>query len=313
MRPARAWFALLLLVFPVSLFGEGKLESVREKIDSPSDEQDRPRKKHKHDGGCEDCFAAQLLGGIVEALLCGCEEDSGPSACGQVISSCGVAVSTPFWGPCALIGDTGEREIYFLPYPYADDFPGRLWLQQGGVPPDGSQYSVESTDLPALSPLALRISLENGHDFADLNRVGGQVILETRSRLGLHTSWNWYHENLGRGRSDETFLTDLNLTIRFAQSERVQMYAGLGARILADQYDADAGFNAIYGADFFPVRPLVLSWQIDGGSLGSAGVFHTRGSVGVLLRNWELFAGYDYLDIGGIDLQGPLIGVRGWF
>ena len=50
----------------------------------------------------------------------------------------------------------------------------------------------------------------------------------------------------------------------------------------------------------------VHDWQ-------DAGLFRARATVGVLYRGLELFTGYDYLNIGGVDLQGPLAGLRLWF
>jgi hypothetical protein len=30
-------------------------------------------------------------------------------------------------------------------------------------------------------------------------------------------------------------------------------------------------------------------------------------------RGWEVFTGYDFLRIGSVNLQGPLLGLRLWF
>ena len=52
---------------------------------------------------------------------------------------------------------------------------------------------------------------------------------------------------------------------------------------------------------------------MDAGNAGHAGLFRVRGTAGVLYRGLEVFAGYDYLNIGGVDLQGPLVGLRLWY
>ena len=91
------------------------------------------------------------------------------------------------------------------------------------------------------------------------------------------------------------------------------MYAGLGANVLDNPVKTRWGFNFTYGADLFLVKPLVLSLELDAGTLGKVGAFHARGTAGVLWRGWEVFTGYDYRRIGPVDLQGPVAGVRLWF
>src|SRR5262249_7010122 len=154
---------------------------------------------------------------------------------------------------------------------------------------------------------------EDGNDFRGLNRLNGAFVLDTTTRFGLRTSWNWLDERRPCGCHDDMVLGDINLTYRFAQDERVQMYAGIGARILADPWRTNAGVTVLYGADFFPVRPVVVSPLVDGVNLGSAGVIHARGTVGYCFGRWEAFAGYDFLRIGSVNLQGPLAGLRLWF
>jgi hypothetical protein len=82
---------------------------------------------------------------------------------------------------------------------------------------------------------------------------------------------------------------------------------------MSDPAQTRWGFNFTYGADFFPVRPLVLSTALDVGDLGWAAVVHGRGTVGLIHRGGEVFAGYDFLRIGSVNLQGPVLGLRFWF
>lgn len=104
-----------------------------------------------------------------------------------------------------------------------------------------------------------------------------------------------------------------NLTFRFAQNEWVQMHTGVGVRLLTDRSDTRAGVNFLYGMDVFPTKPLVFSSLVEGGTLDSAWVLHGRGTVGVLYRRYEWFGGYDFLRIGSVNLQGPVVGLRLWF
>jgi hypothetical protein len=82
---------------------------------------------------------------------------------------------------------------------------------------------------------------------------------------------------------------------------------------MIDGTRVDAGFNASYAMDIFPMRPLVLSASVDVGQLGYALVVHGRGTVGVMLARVELYAGYDVMLIDPVLFQGPIAGVRLWF
>ena len=106
---------------------------------------------------------------------------------------------------------------------------------------------------------------------------------------------------------------DVNVIFRFAQNEWGMMRTGLGLRVRTDHCDSDFGFNFHYGADFFPVNPVVVSSSVDLGNLGAAGVVHLRGTVGLTRKGWEIFGGYDWLRIGDVNLQGPMLGLRLWF
>jgi hypothetical protein len=218
-------------------------------------------------------------------------------------------VLAPYYVPVRLLKDDYNTEYSFPPYPYANSFRGYL------APPiifDEMYSEANSTGLRR-KDWGVRLSLENGNDFTGLNRVGGQMKLENTTRLGILANWNVFQECLPGRHSDATTIGDVNLTARFAQSAAGSAYAGVGVRLLADRHQGDLGVNFSYGGDWFPVRPLVISSTVDFGTLGNAWVVHARSTVGINYHGGELFAGYDFLRIGHVDLQGPMVGVRWWF
>ncbi len=219
------------------------------------------------------------------------------------------AVAAPFALPHAALDDDFGKVLLFPTYPYAVACPGYLTLDPAGSPELAEKMGKDQ----APKIWGVQLSLENGNDFAGLNRAGGHLLFDTSSRLGILTNWNYYHENLGNGRTDYMVVGDVNATFRFAQSEWAVLRAGLGLRLRRDHGAGDVGFNFHYGGDFFPVNPVVVSTSLDLGNLGSAGVVHLRGTVGVTHHGWELFGGYDWLRIGDVNLQGPLLGLRVWF
>jgi hypothetical protein len=237
-------------------------------------------------------------------------EDDGDSLFGELFGELfRVALVAPFVLPAEMLGDDYQYTSYFLRHPYLHDLPGFMRI-------DGFLDEGQPPGQPPLDPAGLkswmgRLTALESNDFRGLNRVGGQLLLDTSTRFGFQTDWLWLHERLRCGCTDDMGLGDFNLTFRFAQTEYVQMRAGLGARVLTDTNRW--GFNFTYGADFCPARPLVLSAVIDLGTVGSASVVHARASAGLIWNGWELFAGYDYLRIGAVDLQGPIAGLRFWF
>jgi hypothetical protein len=248
-----------------------------------------------------DSILGSLLGGLLSAQDC-----DGNSIGGALLAYTAIA---PFYVPARLLGDEYKYRFFFTHYPYANGFHG---YQIVSADIADQLYRQDTSDVPRRE-WSMRLSVENGNDFSGLNRFNGQFRIDHESRFGIITNWNYLHERLACGCTDETVIGDTNVTFRFAQNEVSNLYAGLGFRVLSDRYQTDFGFNFTYGGDWFPMQPFVVSAVFDAGTLGSAGVIHGRGSLGAIFHGWEFFAGYDFLRIGHTNLQGPMAGVRWWF
>lgn len=186
-----------------------------------------------------------------------------------------------------------------------------------GYPPEGVQPHrlPPATDygmLPARH-WSCRLRAEYTSDFNDLSRIGGHLLLSSTSRFGVDTGFDYLQEELPGGGHDYLTLGDFNLVYRFAQSEHLQFRAGVGFNWLSDEIDTDFGFNFTYGADFFPIRPWVVSATLDLGTLGNAGLFHFRTTAGVIIHGCEVYTGYEYHAIGSTRINGLVGGVRVWF
>jgi hypothetical protein len=221
-------------------------------------------------------------------------------------------VTSPFWLPPLALDDHYDQTASFSPYPYARFDSAYLNLYSDHLsPPANPELSFWDPDY--LKEWSLQVQLEDGNDFNGLNRLGGRIAFDTASRFGLRSNWDWYYENLGNGHSDETLMFDDELTFRFAQADWVRMYVGVGCRAMEDRQTDRWGFDFVYGADVFPVWPLVLSTSIDLGDLGAAFYLDARATAGWAWRFGEVFIGYDYRRIGDVNLQGALAGFRLWF
>lgn len=212
---------------------------------------------------------------------------------------CGVVLLSPWWGPHALLETDQPPVVGFADYPYAVH--------------DGYLVSSPVIEQQGVHPFAVRLALEHGTNFDDLSRTGGRVIVESEWRWGIDAEWDFRREQLLLNAHDELVTGDGNVIVRFAQSDAVQFRTGLGCNWLADSTDSDFGINFTYGVDLFPVRPWVISADLDAGTLGESVLLHGRGSVGVLWRAAEFYAAYDSYTVGGFTQHGPAVGVRWWW
>lgn len=218
-----------------------------------------------------------------------------------------LAVTSPVWLPKVLIDDTTLEPGYFARYPYRCELDGYMapdaeFLRQRYPWLESDRYRW-----------LLRLRGEYATDFGDLSRAGGQLLFDTASRWGLDTEAIYLHEQLPADGRDQLWLGDVNVVYRFAQSPKLQMRTGLGMNWLSDAFGSDLGFNFTYSGDFFPADPWIMSAELDWGTLGHAGLFHTRVTVGVHLHRFEIYTGYDYLDVGDTQVNSAVSGVRVWY
>lgn len=207
-------------------------------------------------------------------------------------------VTSPIWLPIAVLEEDVEKPAYFPRFPY------------GGV---GGHFAEGLSDAPG-KPWSARLNVEYLEPFTDVNGVGGRFLLSTTSRLGFDTSLEHFEERRPSANLDRLWLGDANLVFRFAQADWAEFRAGIGLNWLdhpvGSSGHSDFGVNFTYGADFYPRKPWVFSVDLDGGTLGHAGLFRLNMTGGVMLRGLEVYTGYEYLDIGRTQLNMLLGGLR---
>ncbi|MCO6046116.1 hypothetical protein NG895_19625 [Aeoliella sp. ICT_H6.2] len=185
----------------------------------------------------------------------------------------------------------------FAPYPYALGADGFMLTTTPGC---GHGWSG-------------RIQVEGGSDFDAIDRTGLSFLIEGQGGLGIDFDWDSYSEDLPGGGQDEVHVGEFDVLYRFAETDQTLLRAGLGAAWFGDRYDTDFGINFTLKADFAPCDPVVLSGEIDLGTLGDAEHLHLSGTAGVMLNRCEIYGGYDYRRIGEVEIQGPMVGLRFWF
>lgn len=206
-------------------------------------------------------------------------------------------IASPFKIPILMLEDDYDHVTEFPDYPYAEDVSGSLLRD-----------NFQSIKKQMLTGTLQTYAIPQAHD---VDRFGGRLLLDSCTRFGIDTETNYWTQGLIKGPSDQLWTGDANLVFRFAESERMQWRAGVGVNWLADNIRSETGVNFTYGFDWFPARPWTVSSVIDLGSLGAAGLFHNRTTVGAMLGQTEVFAGYDYFQVGSTKFQGPVAGI-GW-
>jgi len=301
-----AWSALCLsCLTAVPVSAQGTIQRLRDET-AP-----RPSDSHPSDSSAPSSSSSSSSSHKSSSDDSDCDDFLRDLGGGLFLTACEIA-TVPLWGPSVLLGDYLGNPGHFPPHPYSGDMPGYVQVlrEHGNVKRD---EEISPDDPNYLKWWSVRLSVEDGNDFRGLNRLNGQLVFDTTLRVGLWTNWDWLHERLPCGCTDETLLSATSLTFRIAQSEYVLMHAGAGFRMMNDRTGDRFGFNFLYGADVFPAEPFVLSALLEGGTLGEAGVFHTRGSAGVIYHGWEVYLGYDFLRVGTVNVQGPMAGLRFWF
>jgi hypothetical protein len=159
----------------------------------------------------------------------------------------------------------------------------------------------------------MRLDIEYVETFDDLDRFGGHLLVETAPRFGLTASASRLEERVSDGTWDHLQMGDCNVVYRFAQGDWGEFRAGVGLNWLNDSQATSFGVNFNYAADLYPKPPWVISVEVDGGTLGHAGVFRFRTTAGVVFHGVEAYTGYEYTDIGQARWSGLIGGLRFWF
>lgn len=268
------------------------------------------------------------------------EDEDESSDCGEFCEAfVRWMLGAPWTVPYELLREEPSPHFAYARYPYQGG-PGylRAWVPgEAPQPPDFEVYP-RSPSHPTSPPSgtrtwALTTALEAGSNFSGVRQAGATARLFTPLPLELEARFYYFVEQSTvtdaeqnvKPESDWASLSNLNLSFRFAATRSVQFRTGIGYQHWFEDQESQSeealtvaerhrpGFQFHYGFDAYPGRPVTLSGEARVGNLGAALVLEARGTLGAALGPVELFGGYQALNIGGIGLGGPLVGVRGYW
>lgn len=170
----------------------------------------------------------------------------------------------------------------------------------------------------SLAHTTTRVALDGGFVYPaeriSAGRLGASFRVQTTFGLEIAARYSIFIEPLS-GRTESLALGRIGLDWRIITAEVMQFRVGAALRHFHDRTGALFGADIEVGLDFFPVEPLILSFEANVGLLGNALLLQARGSVGLLVSVFEIYLGYNYEGIFGsqnVDLGGPMLGMRFW-
>ena len=138
-------------------------------------------------------------------------------------------------------------------------------------------------------------------------------MLSSALPLALDSEFYSRERKLITGGEEEITNGDVNVIYRLNANPRYKFRTGAGINWREVDGEIDLGFNTTYGLDFTLRGPWLVSAVIDLGLLGDDTLFRWRITTGVVLRNLELFVGYDDYKAGDDRFNGILGGAGFWF
>ena len=160
-----------------------------------------------------------------------------------------------------------------------------------------------------LNPWYGRFDIDYAAEDEDVSRMGFGLLVGVSGGVGLDAGMRLFRERDVDFR-DHLWFGDFNVTYEILPAEWIRTRAGIGVNFLADRIGGEAGFNMTVGSDLL-MGPVTLSGEVDFGTLGDADLFHGRATLGLRQGDHaEWFAGYDHLDVGGVEMGGVVAGIR---
>jgi hypothetical protein len=290
------------MVGTVAFAAEGMLQTIRDDVRGENAPSPSSPSDNTPDNNSDECYEPNAF--VDNQNGCGCEGNQTAGSGGGdapsalcIFPVAGAIILSPLWVPHAMLGDDFADIGRFVRFPYDG----------------GSGYIHTNGYAGTTKPLAVRLDVEYGETFNRLDSISGHLLVETALRVGVAASWNHLEERLPGGGRDQLDLGNCNFVYRFAQNQWAEFRAGLGFNWMNDAARADLGFNFTYAADLYPLKPWVLSAEIDAGTLGDTGLFRFRTTAGVVFHGVEAYAGYEYTDIGRTHWNSLIAGLRLWF
>ena len=150
---------------------------------------------------------------------------------------------------------------------------------------------------------------KGGTDFGDLSNFGFDLLLQAPGAVGLDIDVTTFRESNMSFR-DHLWIGDANLVVETISGPELRARLGIGVNWLADSIGSEAGFNLTGSFDLKLSDRWLLVGEGDVGTLGDADFLHTEISLERRVGNAGLSVGYQFYDIGGVEIEGLITGLE---
>lgn len=238
--------------------------------------------------------------GFFEGLICGLlscddDDDAGPSE-----------ATTVAYGDEELPAPA----LSYALYPYASPLAPYLLEPELQVASTSSELDLQlHSERPIGRPFAGQLGLDAGYlDGVAHTSFEARVLTPSAFEFGARNMFMYEPAE-----NDYSLFGAAELGLRFASMRVLMMRVFAGPLYFGKPGEMAVGAEVGGGFDLFLGRPWVLSARVAGGVLeNNLFVPQVRVQLGYLFGGYELFAGYEYLQVGSVDLGSPILGTRIW-
>lgn len=187
--------------------------------------------------------------------------------------------------------------------------------------PDISLLPLASGATPLESTVSLtpfnwsngRLRADYVTDFDETDKVGVQLLTEGGLAFGVDAEVGYWQRPVpGLGR-ESLWVGDVNAIYNICPIPRFKLRSGVGPNWMIDGGETKFGYNFTMGADILMLWRAMFTGELDWGKIDNDELFRYRLGLGVTVKSFDLFTGYESQTIGDENLSGWMNGIAIWY
>lgn len=187
--------------------------------------------------------------------------------------------------------------------------------------PDISLLPLASGETPLESTVSLtpfnwsngRLRADYVTDFDETDKVGVQILTEGGLAFGIDAEVGYWQRPVpGLGR-ESLWVGDVNAIYNICPIPRFKLRSGVGPNWMIDGGESKFGYNFTVGTDILMLWRAMFTGELDWGRVDKQDLFRYRLGLGLTVKSFDLFTGYESQSIGDEHLNGWMNGIAIWY